>query len=665
MHPHVAPLLDAELAKSWRERRCETLAALYEAQRGQAQREEARLATWFVGGLYVLFGAADAVLIGDVLGYAIALRVAVGLTYAIGIGIQIRRGVSAWLIELQCAMGVVVGYAAWLVLTSFSDHTSNVLLYTAYGTVFMMVANLFYNFSIRVAFVTSGSITAIFMAAATFLFHASATLFVAIGSLYVLSFVLTLFINWKLNAERYRVFLNSLSAEIRQQQAWERGEELLKLSTTDALTGLANRRATDDLLQERWKAWKSSAVPFAVILIDIDYFKMFNDFYGHQQGDTCLVAVARAMETVAARYEGKLGRFGGEEFIVVLAAETADHVTVVAEEIRRAVQDLQIRHEARSDHLSVVSVSIGAAFCRDVEGKKAERIVTDADRALYVAKDSNRNCVKMFNQRLLESRDNGESVVELLRTAILEQRVSLVYQPIWDVNSGRMLAAEALMRLTAANGSPVTPATFIPIAERTGAIIQLGEWAIREACRQLRRNEAIPVISVNVSAVQISQPTFAAMVAGILAELGVSPVRLAVEITEGSAIDDSPEILRAITDLTKLGVKVWLDDFGTGFAGLSCLSKINFHTVKIDRLFVQSIDTQRGAKLLRDIVNLVSNSGQNIIVEGVETKDQLDCLREQGVSLLQGYYFNRPMSAEALQLLAHKGGKLAAPVLAA
>jgi EAL domain-containing protein (putative c-di-GMP-specific phosphodiesterase class I) len=155
------------------------------------------------------------------------------------------------------------------------------------------------------------------------------------------------------------------------------------------------------------------------------------------------------------------------------------------------------------------------------------------------------------------------------------------------------------------------------------------------------------------------------MVAGTLAEFGVSPVRLAIEITEGSAIDDSPEILRAITDLTKLGVKVWLDDFGTGFAGLSCLSKINFHTVKIDRLFVQSIDTQRGAKLLRDIVNLVSNSGQNIIVEGVETKEQLDCLREQGVSLLQGYYFNRPMSAEALQLLAHKGGKLAAPVLAA
>jgi diguanylate cyclase (GGDEF)-like protein len=665
MPPDLAPLLDVELAKTWRQRRCETLASLYNAQQRKAQRDEARLAIWFVAGLYVLFAAADAVLIEDVLGYAVAARIMIGLTYGLGIGLQIRRGVRASFVEMQCAMGVVVGFAAWLILTSLSAHTSNVLLYTSYGTVFMMVANLFYNLRFRVALITSGSITLIFFAATAFLFDASFEFFVATGSLYLLSFVLTLFINWKLNVERYRVFLNSLSAEIRQRQARERGDELLKLSTTDALTGLANRRATDDYLQELWREWKSNSAAFAVVLIDIDYFKMYNDFYGHQKGDACLVTVAKAMEGLVAQYHGKLGRFGGEEFIVLLAANSPDEVIKVAEEIRQTVLDLEIEHEARSDHLSVLTVSIGAAFSDDVEGSKAERLVTNADRALYLAKDSNRNCVKMFDHRLSANSETTDSVKELLRTAIAEGRLSLAYQPIWDVKSGTMLAAEALMRLTAANGSPVSPAIFIPVAERTGAIVELGDWAIREACDQLICNDAIPAISVNVSVVQLSRPNFAEHVADILLEKGVSPSRLILEITEGSEIDENSMVIQAINELTACGVRVWLDDFGTGFAGLSCLSKIGFDTVKIDRLFVQASDTRRGEKFLRDMMKLVANSGHKLILEGVETSEQVDRLKGHGARFLQGYYFNRPMSGEALDQMARKGMKLAKNPLAA
>lgn len=665
MQTDLAPLLDAELAKTWRERRSGILAALYNARQKDTQRDEARLAIWFVSALYVLFAAADAILVHDVLGYAVAIRVVIGLTYGIGIGIQISRGVRSSLIELQCAMGVVVGFAAWLMLISFSEHTSNVLLYTAYGTVFMMVANLFFNLHFRIALITSGLITVIFFVATAFVFEAGYHFVVATGSLYLLSFVLTLFINWKLNRERYSVFLNSLSAELRQRQARERGDQLLKLSTTDALTGLSNRRATDDFLQELWREWRSSSAPFAVILIDIDYFKMYNDFYGHQKGDACLVTVAQAMDGVVARRHGKLGRFGGEEFIVLLAADSADHVMRVAEEIRRTIQDLQIRHEARSDHLSVLTVSVGAAFSRDVEGSKAERLVTNADRALYFAKDSNRNCVKMFDHCLVEHSETTDNIVELLRTAITDDRITLVYQPIWDIKSGTMLAAEALLRLSAANGSPISPATFIPIAERTGAILELGDWAIREACRQLLRSDALPAVSVNVSAVQLSKANFAEHVADILLEMGVSTSRLIIEITEGSEIDENSDVLRAINELAGFGIRVWLDDFGTGFAGLSCLSKISFDTVKIDRLFVQAIDTPRGAKLLGDMMTLVGNSGHKLILEGVETSDQVERLKQQGARFLQGYYFNRPMSGEALDLLTHKGGKLAAGSLAA
>ncbi|WP_441005382.1 putative bifunctional diguanylate cyclase/phosphodiesterase [Methylobacterium carpenticola] len=623
------------------------------------QRQDARLAIWFVGALYILFSITDAILIGDVIFYAVLSRLAIGAVYILCIGVQIRRNVDAALIELQCALGVVIGYASWLLLTVFSAHSANVSYYLAYGTVFMMVSNLFFNFRFRVALLTSGLITVIFFVSTLMFFAFPFQYYVAIGSLYVLSFVLTIFINWKLNRERYRVFLNSMRAEIRQRQATERGEELLKLSTTDALTGLANRRAIDQLLGEFWTAWTARSAAFGVILVDIDYFKMFNDYYGHQKGDACLGAVARVMEGVASRHGCRIGRFGGEEFILLLEAETEARIAAVAEDMRSSVQALQIPHEARLDHLATVTVSIGAAFCRQIAADKPERIITAADRALYLAKDSNRNCVKLFDERLFGANSTQDSVTEALRSAIEQERVSLVYQPIWDVAAGRILAVEALMRLYDADGSAISPGAFIPVAERTGAIVELGTWAFRQACRQLGRTEAIPTISVNVSAVQLGRPNFVETLAAILAEERIAPHRLAVEITEGLEIETDSAVAETIAALKRLGVQIWLDDFGTGFAGLSCLSRISFDTVKVDRLFVQASDTPRGAKMLKDIVTLVQNSGQNIVVEGVETGDQVELLKQYGVRLLQGFYFNRPMSADALGLLAAKGGRLA------
>ncbi|WP_018261086.1 putative bifunctional diguanylate cyclase/phosphodiesterase [Methylobacterium sp. WSM2598] len=635
------------------------LKRLYEAQQRQAQRQDARSAIWFVGALYILFSITDAILIGDVIVYAVLLRLAIGTVYIACIGLQIRRDVDARLIELQCALGVVVGYASWLLLTFFSDHSANVSYYLAYGTVFMMVANLFFNFRFRVALLTSGLITLIFFVSAFLCFDFPFHYYAAIGSLYVLSFVLTIFINWKLNLERYRVFLNAMRAEIRQRQAAERGEELLKLSTTDALTGLANRRAIDQELHSLWKAWREGGAAFGVVLIDIDYFRMFNDYYGHQRGDAGLVSMARAMAAVARRHGGRIGRFGGEDFILLLRCEEPEAVAAVAEEVRREVEALAIPHEARMDHLAAVTASIGAAFCRGIAADKPERIVTAAERALLLAKDSNRNCVKLFDGRLFDRVSSQDSVAEAVRTAVERGRVSLVFQPIWDVSAGRILAAEALMRLTAPDGTALSPATFIPVAERTGAIVELGAFAFREACRQLAATEAIPMVSVNVSAVQLGRPDFVETVAALLRETGVAPARLAVEITEGLEIDTDSRVAEAIGALSRLGVQIWLDDFGTGFAGLSCISRISFDTIKVDRLFVQASDTPRGAKMLKDIVTLVQNSGQRIVVEGVETADQVELLKQYGVALLQGYYFNRPMSAEALRMLAAKGGRLA------
>ena len=651
MQLQIPELIDQELGKRWHEQRSPTLLAIYDRQQDLAQRRNARVAIWLAGILYVLFSITDLILISDIYVYSIAIRFIVSISFVVIIDAQLRRGYELSLIDKQCAIGVFSGYAAWIWLASYSNFTMNVSYYLTYGTIFIMITNLYFNFRFGLAAFASGLIVASFLTALLTIYSVDSVYIASIGALYICSYMLTLFVNWKLNEERYRVFLNSLHAELRQKEASDRGAALLRLSTTDALTGLANRRATDDELRSLWEGWQSSRQNFAVVLIDIDYFKRFNDHYGHQQGDRCLVAVADAMALAMEPHSCALGRFGGEEFIVLIRCENRDHLARVAEEVRCAVENLRFIHEQRPDHAGFVTVSVGAAFSGDVGGDKVERLVTEADRALYGAKASGRNRVRIFDRSEPQKVDEDGTIADLLRTALSENRVSLVYQPIRDTRSGRIMAAEALMRLTTVSGKSVSPAHFIPVAERTGFIMELGMWAIRSACREIVGDDLVPIVSVNVSTLQLKAPGFALGVATALAETGILPHRLALEVTEGLEIDNQPEIQACIEDLRRLGVKVWLDDFGTGFAGLSCLRKIDFDIVKIDRSFLQASRTPKGAAMFSDIVGLLKNAGHAIVVEGIEEQDQLEFLTEQAVDFVQGFYLGKPMRLDAFRHL--------------
>ncbi|GJE39637.1 putative bifunctional diguanylate cyclase/phosphodiesterase [Methylobacterium persicinum] len=647
MTTETLDLLDRELDKRWFERRSPQLDAAFKVQHSRALRNELSRACQLVGLLYVAFGAMDALLIDDMLPYILPARLAVGVLYVLAIEIQVRRGVETRILEFQCAIGIVLGFAVWLFLASKSAETKATLYYAGYGLIFMLVANLFFNLSFEFALLSSGLIAATFLVWAV-AFVGDPTYIICFGSLYLFSFMLTVFLNFKYNRERYRVHLNACRAELRQQEIVKRGEELIRLSTTDALTGLANRRAIDDRLRDLWLDSKATGQAFGIVLIDVDYFKSYNDRYGHQQGDRCLTAVSQAMRNVAEPRRYTLGRFGGEEFAALFRAESTEQVAAFAEEIRRTVEGLQIAHAARRDHLSGITVSIGAAFSGDVAGDKPERTVTAADVALYAAKEEGRNRVRTFDRRMLESDAGDTLTAEMLRSAVTDQRISAVFQPIVDVTSGMIWGAEALMRLKDPQGRPLSPETFIPVAERTGVILELGEWMLHEACNLLANEPALPVVSVNVSSRQIEDPNFVGTVAKIVRAAGIAPSRLALEITEGGEISGNPRVALLMDELAAIGIRVWLDDFGTGFAGLTCLSELRFDMVKIDRFFVQSCDTPRGAKLLKNIIDLVGSCAQKTIVEGVEEAHQVELVASFGVDLFQGYHLGRPMPKHEL-----------------
>lgn len=655
MQPSLTDQIEGELNKRWKEPRCATLRSLYEERREVLQRNDARITARIAGILYVLFAATDLVLISDVALYSIVSRFVIGFLFVFVINHQINHRVKLSIIDRQSAAGIIAAYAMWITISSQSMYHINVSYYITFGIIFMMMQNIFFNLRFSVAASASTVLLFSFLIYMFFLFDKTFEYTVAIGTLYIAAYILTLLVNWKLNEERYRVFLNSLHAEIRQKQSVEHGEALQRLSTTDALTGISNRRAIDDELRQLWESRQSIGKNFAVILIDIDYFKKYNDHYGHQAGDQCLIFVANAMEFVASRHQSTLGRFGGEEFIVLLRAQTADNLLAVAEDFRNAVESLQINHEQRPDKSFVVTVSIGAAFSQDVTGTKVERLIMEADRALYDAKRASRNCVRIFDANDPERLDLNESVADLLRTAIDHDRLSMVYQPIRDSRTGAIVAAETLMRLTAPNGKPISPALFIPIAEQSGYIVELGKWAIRRACQELIATDLVPSVSVNVSAVQLEEPTFALSVASILAECGVSPHRLAVEVTEGLQIDGQEAIQKSLSELRQLGVRIWLDDFGTGFAGLSCLRETEFDAVKIDRSFLHASHTLKGAAMFRNIVGLLKNNGCVTVAEGIQTEDHRLLSSELQIDMLQGFHLGLPMSADALRKFSQDG----------
>ncbi|MGG2474762.1 diguanylate cyclase domain-containing protein, partial [Rhizobium sp. BR5] len=398
--------------------------------------------------------------------------------------IQLHKGARSTALDLTCATALVMGYIGWLLPSLLTDNLENMSYYMVFGAIFMMGANLFFSFRFHLSLVSSGIILVTYFLAAT-QFPEDAFYKFAFGTFYISCFVFTSYVNWNLNRERYHVFLNGLEAKAQQKAADERGQALLRLSNTDSLTGLQNRRAIDHHLRLLWDNWSRKEEGFSVLLIDVDFFKKYNDRYGHQEGDKCLITVGNALQDAIIDHGASIGRYGGEEFIVLVPFKSKQQVGELAETIRHTVEELSLAHDQRRDGTFIVTVSIGASFTRPNPDGKLEKIINEADRALYIAKGNGRNCMKLFDPEDPHSSDETENIAALLKIAIAENLVSLVYQPILNISTNETVGVEALMRLRLLDGGSVSPGIFIPIAERTGTIMELGLWTIKTVCKQL------------------------------------------------------------------------------------------------------------------------------------------------------------------------------------
>ncbi|MBO0902977.1 putative bifunctional diguanylate cyclase/phosphodiesterase [Jiella sonneratiae] len=632
-------------AKRWRPTDPD-LYRMFQDSTDQFDRESTRVGVRAAVICFLLFGLYDLWLLPDVGRFTVATRFLIGFGFLGVVEWQTTSGRSMAAINATCAGGLATAALGWILVADHTQYQTSFAEYIIFGTVFVVSSSLFFRIRFWVGSLGSTLITVMF-AWAALAAEIDPTFKIILVTFFVSFLCLALYLSWQLAAERYVTFLNATRAQLNELAVREKSEQLARIANTDHLTGLKNRRAVVAEYAVFRERWLREGTPIGVLLIDVDHFKAYNDHYGHQSGDRCLVDVARALQSAATAAGGVLARYGGEEFIAFTHVADRNALFGFAEAIRKSVEAFALPHSKRRDGTGIVTVSIGASITRSDENSDLDRMSSEADNALYSAKANGRNATQVYDPKMPQTENEDRNIAIVLDQALDHDLVSLAYQPIVDVATGEVHAFEALMRLRGPEGTPIPPSVFIPVAERTGAIVSLGRWALRTACTQILKAGLAPKLSVNLSAVQLREASFPLFVAGLLSEMNLAPSSLALEITEGFDIASDPCVLEAIAALRNLGIEIWLDDFGTGYAGLSWLQSIDFTLVKIDQRFLQASATPEGERFLKDILQLVRRRGLSVVLEGVETPEQMAFLERAEVPLAQGYYLGRPVSVDA------------------
>ncbi|HEX5345237.1 MAG TPA: EAL domain-containing protein [Duganella sp.] len=424
----------------------------------------------------------------------------------------------------------------------------------------------------------------------------------------------------------------------------------------DVLTGLPNRVLLQDRLAQAVAFANRSGKPLWVMLIDLDRFKFVNDSLGHKAGDQLLKTVAQRLQD-SVRESDTVARLSGDEFVAILAEYPEEASHDVAQRIMRAVTQPAMLEGKEF----FVTCSIGVAVY-GADGTSAQRLIEHADIAMYRAKKLGRNNTQFYEPAMNEEARERLRIESALRNALVRQEFVLHYQPQVDLQSGRVIGMEALLRWQHPELGMVAPQRFIGLAEETGLIVEIGAWVLRTACAQARSwmddGHGMLRIAVNLSPRQFSEPQLLSSISTVLEETGLPPACLDIELTEGLFMHDVAQAVELLHKLKALGLALSIDDFGTGYSSFSYLRHFPIDVLKIDRSFVSDIGEDDEAAIVVSIIALAHNLKLRVIAEGVETESQVDYLRRHGCDEMQGYYFSPPLPAADFEQLLLQGRDL-------
>lgn len=437
-------------------------------------------------------------------------------------------------------------------------------------------------------------------------------------------------------------------------------ERVRYLAFFDSLTGLPNRQNIQNVMEGMIeRADQSKQIP--VLFLDLDHFKRINDTLGHSVGDLLLRGVAKRLrqcleellpELSNVEMENTfLARFGGDEFVLLLATLRTVDREKIAIIVRQLLSSLAKPFHLDS-HEIFITPSVGVSVFPE-HGRSPGELIKNADLAKRYAKENGCNRFEFYNTKMNKRSDERLVIENNLRRALERQEFSLFYQPQLDVQSGAIIGVEALMRWNSAELGAVSPAAFIPIAEEMGLIIEFGEWVLREACEQMRRwldlGFKIQRIAVNLSSIQFYQSNLMQVLDEILSAAQLEPGYLELELTEGVIMRNATKTIDALNEIKARGMSLSVDDFGTGYSSLSYLKRFPIDALKIDRSFISEVETDaESAAITSAVIAMAHSLNLKVIAEGVETEGQLTLLRAKQCDEIQGFYFSKPVSAEAI-----------------
>ncbi|MFY8273138.1 bifunctional diguanylate cyclase/phosphodiesterase [Pseudoalteromonas sp. SSDWG2] len=433
----------------------------------------------------------------------------------------------------------------------------------------------------------------------------------------------------------------------------ESQRKMEQLAYFDTLTGLANRTFFRMQLRKSMALAERGHYAFALFYFDLDEFKRINDTLGHDIGDQLLIEVANRLKN-RLRTEDTIARLGGDEFAVLLSGiENYERAAEVANTIQRTLNQPILL----GNNEVIISASIGITMAPD-DSSEEDQLLKHADLAMYEAKAKGKNTHHFYSRELNAAANERLYIENELRQGIRDKQFHLNYQPQVDSRSGKILGFEALIRWVHPSRGAISPVKFIPIAEATGLIVELGEWVLREACCFSARRSQLGLesnISVNLSVRQFQDANLVPMLASVLRETHVSPKNLHLELTESMLMGDVETAISQLHEIKRLGVSISIDDFGTGYSSLSYLKKFPVDVLKVDRSFVQDIpDDPNDMEITAAIIAMAQKLNLNVVAEGVETKAQVDFLKANNCFVVQGYYFSKPLSeGDVLKLSEH------------
>ena len=426
-------------------------------------------------------------------------------------------------------------------------------------------------------------------------------------------------------------------------------DKINRMARFDTLTGLPNRLYINEALAQAMAEADRWGSRCAFMMIDLDRFKAVNDTLGHPIGDRLLSRVSERLQQLVTDNE-TIGRLGGDEFAVVVR-DASDSLRV--QRLAQSIIDQLSRPYELDQHTLYIGASVGVAV-GPRDGRTSDALIRSADLALYRSKDAGGGVFHAYEPQLHVQAEERRVLEMALRQALANGEMHLNYQPVVETSSGALSGFEALLRWTHPEHGPISPAKFVPLAEEARLIAPIGEWVLRTACAEAARWDMPVRVAVNVSPEQLHSPNFVTVVAQALAQSGLPPSRLELEVTESVFLREGTGALLVLEKILDLGVRLSLDDFGTGYSSLGYLSRTRFSSIKIDRSFVQG--ASKGVKeciaIIRAVVALAQSLGMATTAEGVETESELALIQELGCTKVQGYYFGRPLPVEEARAVA-------------